>query len=201
MAKTFGGIELGGTLGGYEILNIPVNKLPQEVASAVGIANSNPLLGATYNPLWYVGKQTVNGVNYLFIAEDIRTTKNKDKSIVGLVINVPPGENSIKGEGAKVVRIIESAELTPEIQTAFTAVEKPLCGISLKPVIYLGKQIARGENHFFICEAKAIYSGAQPHAVIFGINIFEGKPSFVGLMPIGAEKKDQPTLFGYAFTW
>jgi len=30
MAKNFGGIELGGTFGGYEILNIPANKLPQE---------------------------------------------------------------------------------------------------------------------------------------------------------------------------
>ena len=201
MAKKFGGIELGEAFGGYEIVNQPADKLPQEVASAVGVANSNPLLGATYNPLWYVGNQTVNGVNYLFIAEDIRTTKNKDKSIVGLVINVPPGENSIKGEGAKVVRIIESAELTPEIQTAFTAVEKPLCGISLKPVIYLGKQIVRGENHLFICEAKAIYPGAQPHAVILGINIFEGKPSIVGIMPISAVAKDEQTLFGYAFTW
>ena len=93
---------------------------------------------------------------------------------------MPPGENSIKGKGAKVVRIIESAELTPEIQTAFTAVEI----ISLKPVIYLGKQIVRGENHLFICEAKAIYPGAQPRAVILGINIFEGKPSIVGIVPI-----------------
>ena len=99
MAKKFGGIELGETFGGYEIVNQPADKLPQDVASAVGAVNSTPLLGATYNPLWYVGKQTVNGVNHLFIAEDIRSTKNKDKSIVGLVINVPPGEGSIKGEG------------------------------------------------------------------------------------------------------
>ena len=201
MTKKIGGIELGETFGGYEIVNQPADKLPQEVASAVGVVNSNPLLGATYNPLWYVGNQTVNGVNYLFIAEDIRATKNKDKSIVGLVINVPPGENSIKGEGAKVDIIIERAGLAPEIQTAFTAVEKPLCGISLKPVIYLGKQIVCGENHYIICEATAIYPGAQPHAVILGINIFEGKPSIVGIMPISAVAKDEQTLFGYAFTW
>ena len=201
MTKKFGGIELGEAFGGYEIVNQPADKLPQEVASAVGVANSNPLLGATYNPLWYVGKQVVNGVNHLFIAEDIRTTKNKDKSIVGLVINVPPGEHAMQGEGAKVERIIESAELSPEIQTAFTAVEKPLCGISLKPVVYIGKQIVRGENHYMVCEAKAIYPNAQPHAVIFVFNIFEGKPSMVGIMPISAVAKDQPTLFGYAFSW
>ena len=68
-------------------------------------------------------------------------------------------------------------------------------------MIYLGKQIVRGENHYIICEAKAIYPGAQPHAVIFGINIFEGKPSIVEIMPISAVAKDAQTLFGYAFTW
>ena len=82
MTKKFGGIELGETFGGYEIVNQPADKLPQEVASAVGVVNSNPLLSATYNPLWYVDNQTVNGVNYLFIAEDIRATKNKDKLFV-----------------------------------------------------------------------------------------------------------------------
>lgn len=97
MAKKFGGIELGGTLGGFEIINQPANKLPQDLASAIGIVNSEPLLGATYNPIWLWGKQLVNGVNYLFIAEDIRSTKNKDKSIVGLIINIPPGEGTVNG--------------------------------------------------------------------------------------------------------
>ena len=201
MAKKFGGIELGEAFGGYEIVNQPTTQLPQDVASAVSAANSNPLLGATYNPLWYVGKQTVNGVNHLFIAEDIRSTKNKDKSIVGLIINVPPGEHAVQGAGAKIDRIIESEKLAPEIQNAFTTVEKGLTGVSFKPVVYIGKQVARGENHYIVCEAKTIYLGAQPHAVIFAFNIFEGKPSIVGILPISAGAKDEQTLFGYAFNW
>ena len=199
MAKKFGGIELGGVLGGYEIVNIPANKLPQEVASAMGAANSAPLLGATYNPIWYIGKQVVNGVNHLFIAEDIRTTKNKDKSIVGLVINVPPGEHAAQGEGAKVVRIIESEELQPEVQAAFSTVEKGLVGVSYKPVMYIGSQVVRGVNHFIVCEAKTIYPGAQPYAVVLCVNIFEGKTSLVGIAPISSNEKE--TLCGYAFTW
>lgn len=199
MAKKFGGIELGGVLGGYEIVNIPANKLPQDAASAMGVANSAPLLGATYNPIWYVGKQLVNGTNYLFIAEDIRTTKNKDKSIVGLVINVPPGEHAMQGEGAKVVRIIESEELSPEVQAAFSTVEKGLVGVSYKPVMYIGSQVVRGVNHFIVCEAKTIYPGAQPYAVVLCVNIFEGKTSLVGIAPISSNEKE--TLCGYAFTW
>ena len=198
MAKKFGGIELGGVLGGYEIVNIPANKLPQEAASAMGTANGD-LLGATFSPIWYVGKQLVNGTNYLFIAEEIRTTKNQDKHIVGLVINVPPGEHSMQGEGAKVVNIIESEELVPEVQAAFSTVEKGLVGVSYKPVMYIGSQVVRGVNHFIVCEAKTIYPGAQPYAVVLCVNIFEGKTSLVGIAPISSNEKE--TLCGYAFTW
>ena len=201
MAKKFGEIELGGTLGGYEIINQPADKLPQDLASAISIVNSNPLLGATYNPLWLWGKQPVNGVNYLLIAEDIRTTKNKDKSIVGLIINIPPGEGAIKGEGAKIVRVIDNEKLDEEVELAFTEVTKELKGMSYKPVMYLGKQPVRGENHYILCEAKVIYPGAQPYAIILGINIFEGKPAVVSILPLSSGTKDSLTLFGYAFTW
>jgi len=196
----FGEIELGKTFGGYEIINKPADKLPQDLTSAIGIVNSNPLLGATYNPLWLWGKQVVNGVNYFFIAEDIRTTKNKDKSIVGLIINIPPGEGSIKGENAKIVRVIESEKLPENVELAFTEVIKELRGVSFKPVAYIGNQVVRGENHYILCEAKVIYPAAQPRAVVLGINIFEGKPSVACIIPIGSTT-DTPTLFGYAFTW
>ena len=198
MAKKFGSIELGGALGGYEIVNTPASKLPQEAASAIGAANSN-MLGATFTPVWYVGKQLVNGVNYLFVAEDIRATKNKDTSIVGIVVNVPPGEGAIKGEGAKIARVIESEELSPEVTAAFAEAEKGLVGVSYKPVMYIGSQIVRGVNHYIVCEARVIYPGARPKAVIMAVNIFEGKASVAGIAPIGAAKDTE--LFGYAFTW
>lgn len=203
MGKKFGGIELGGELGGYEILNIPCTSLPQEIASAICVVNSNPLLGATYNPIWLVGRQVVNGTNYLFIAEDIRATKNKDKSIVGLVINVPPGEGSFKGENAEVVRVIDSVELDSELRVAFEKLteSKEFTGISLKPVIYIGKQITRGGTYYIVCESKAIYPNAQPRAVIVGINLFNGEYSLDSILPIGSGDIENSTLFGYAFTW
>lgn len=197
----FGEIELGKTFGGYEIINKPANRLPQDLASAIGIVNSTPLLGATYNPLWLWGKQPVNGVNYFFIAEDIRATKNKDKSIVGLIINIPPGEGAVRGEGAKIVRIIEDEKLSEEVELAFKEVVQELRGMSYKPVAYMGKQVVRGENHYILCEAKVIYPGAQPRAVVVGINIFENKPSIACILPIGNATDDTPSLFGYAFTW
>ena len=198
MAKTFGGIELGGTLGGYEIVNIPATKLPQDVASAVSNLNTN-LLGATFNPIWYIGKQTVNGVNHLFIAEEIRVTKDKNKRIVGLVINVPPGENAIKGEGATVERIIESEKLPAGVEEAFATIEKGIIGVSYNSVMYLGKQTVKGENHYILCEARTIYPYTNPFAAVMCINIFEGKPSLVAVKPIAKEEKE--SICGYAFTW
>ena len=200
MAKKFGGIELGGVLGGYGIVNIPANKLPQEVASAMGAANSTPHLGATYNPIWYVGKQMVNGTNYLFIAEDIRTTKNKDKFIVGLVVNVPPGEHATQGEGAKVVRIIESEELDSEVQTAFEVAEKGLTGVGYKPVMYVGKKTSvLGVNHYIVCEGKILYPNAQPFAAIMCVNILGKESALVGVAPISPNAPEG--ICGYSFTW
>ena len=67
--------------------------------------------------------------------------------------------------------------------------------------MYIGKQITRGENHYIVCETKVIYPGAQPRAVILVINIFGGKSSVVGILPISAGTKEEQTLFGYAFIW
>lgn len=197
-AEKFGGVELGGEFGGYTIVDKSAAKLPQDAATAIGAAN-NGVLGVTYNPIWYIGQQIVNGTNHLFIAEDIRTTKNKDMYIVGLVINVPPGEHATQGEGARVVRIIESEELQPEVQAAFADAEKHLLGVSYKPILYIGSQVVRGVNHYIVCAAKGIYPGAQPYAAVMCLNIFEGKTSVVGIAPISPGEKEM--LCGYAFTW
>ena len=70
----FGGIELGGALGGYEIINKPASTLPQDLASAISVVNAGKL-GATYDPLWLVGKQLVNGMKFVskFVALKMQT--------------------------------------------------------------------------------------------------------------------------------
>lgn len=194
----FGGIELGGEFGGYEIVNAPANSLPQDVASAVVIVNSG-ILGATYLPIWYVGKQVVNGINHFLICEQVRATKNKDRGIVGLVINIPPGEGAMKGEGASVVKIIEEEKLPADVQAAFETAAKSLVGVSYKAIAYIGRQVVRGVNHYIMCEGRAIYPGAEPFAAVMAVNVFGGNVSVVGVAPIKAV--GDKSLFGYAFTW
>lgn len=196
MEKKFGGIELGELFGGYEIVGIPATSLPEDVASAVGAINGG-LLGATYQPIFYVGRQVVNGVNHLFIAEEIRVTKNQKKMIVGLIINVPPGEGAGRGEGAKVVQIVEEADLPADVQIAFDTAVKHLVGVAYKPLAYIGKQVVKGVNYHVIAEARGIYPGAEPYAAVVTINVFEGNTSIVGIAPLANDNG----LCGYAFTW
>lgn len=200
-AEKFGGVELGGEFGGYTIVDTSAAKLPQDAATAIGAAN-NGVLGATYNPIWYIGHQLVNGTNHLFVAEAVRSTKDRDTSIVGLVVNVPAGEGYLSGKGAKA-RVIESDTLDPEVKDAFTSVTKELLGVDYKPVLYVGRQIVHGTNHYIVCEARGVYPGAKPYAAVMCINICDGNASLVSITPINASAgtKTATGMFGYAFTW
>lgn len=177
----FGGIERGGFLGGYEIVNCSCTSLPQDAATAMSSINST-LLGATFDPLWYVGSQLVNGTNYLFIAKELRVTAASKPMIVGLVVNVPPAPNQ---DDAKIVRIIErDSQMPPEAVTAFAQVEKSLVGVSYRPVLYIGQQVVKGMNYYIACEAKGIYPDAEPYPVIMCINVFQQCASIVTIEKI-----------------
>ena len=193
MGKVFNGIELGELLGGYEIVNKPANELPQDLTSAVSNINGG-ILGATYQPIWYVGHQLVNGTNHLLICKEIRSTKDKNTCIVGLVINI-----SASGKDATVVEIIEEAKLSAEVQVAFLAAEKQLVGVGYKPLAYVGSQVVKGVNHYLICQAKGIYPNSTPYAVVMCINVFENQVSVIGVAPLPT--KTEEMICGYAFTW
>lgn len=176
-----GGITFSDLLGGYEIVNESASKLPQDVASGFHGAVSE-LLGATYTPIWYVGKQLVNGVNHFLICKEIRiSAKHPVPMVVGLVFNIPAGEGACKGEGAKVVRIIEEADLPAELRTIFDRAEKQLIGVGYKPIAYVGSQVVRGVNHYFICQAKGIYPDAEPYAVMMVVNFFKDEVTIVSI--------------------
>ena len=180
MCVNLGGITLGGELGGYELVNISAKSLPQPLASAIAEINAN-ILGATYEPLWYIGKQLVNGENHFFVCKEIRSTATKKPMIVGLVLNLPPGEGVTQGKGAHIVKVIESADLDEEAKCAFEKNVQQLMGVSYRPVAYAGKQIVRGVNHYIICEAKTLYPGAEPYAVMIILNIFKTDSSIVAI--------------------
>ena len=52
-----------------------MTKMPQKAATAWAGAFGEPLAGASFKPLLYLGDQLVNGTNYYFIAEETLATR------------------------------------------------------------------------------------------------------------------------------
>ena len=73
-------------LGGWNIDEIKSCNLPQKVASAF-TAVTGELVGADYQPVLYVGKQIVNGVNYCVVCVQKLVVPNGEKRLVKMVIN------------------------------------------------------------------------------------------------------------------
>lgn len=185
---TFGGIELGGKLGGWKVLNHSVSSLPQDLAS-VDFKN----FGAKFEPLWVVASQVVNGTNYLLICKETRSDLNSTKSIVGLIVNIPAG--SIDGKNARIVEVIEDTELVEgtnpddQVKQYLDGILKPngelICGVGLRYILYVGHKITKGINHIVFMERHVTALNAEPEAVLVEFNVFEGKASLYRMETIG----------------
>ena len=72
-------------LGGWNINDISPCNLPQRVASAFTGALEG-FLGASYEPLLYVGSQVVNGMNYAVIAKETTPTAGGSYEHIALIV-------------------------------------------------------------------------------------------------------------------
>lgn len=182
----FGAIELDKSFGGYELVNRPATSLPQDLATALSTVNQD-LLGATYIPIWYVGKQIVNGVNHKLICRQIKTTKDNAQAIVALTLNIPNGSN---GEKTTMVDITEEATLDEGLQYAFDMAVRPLVGAIYKPLAYVGKQIVKGTNYYFICSARRVHPDSIPYPAVVCVNQFDGAFMVVSIEPLIPQVSD-----------
>lgn len=192
---TCGAIELDPAFGCLEIINKSANSMPQDLATAFSEVNSG-LLGATYVPIWIVGRQLVNGWNYYLICDQVRSTRDSKTSVVNMVINIPPAQNDGTTLPAKIVEIIDEADLSEDLRVIFESTTKLLMGASYKPLAYVGKQVVHGMNYYFICEARGIYPNAVPYAVMMCINDMNGTSSIVSITPITKEETTPTSFLG-----
>ena len=179
-----GGLNLNeGGLGGWDLVNVPADKLPQRLATAIVAVNMN-LFGASYLPIRLVGTQVVNGMNYMVLCKQTLVTEHKTTNIVLAIINVPAGD--ITGKNATLVDVIKEAELPAEVKDAFDAAVGQLLGVNYTPLLYFGSQVVKGINYYILCEATGVYPNAVPEAVVMGVNAFEGTYSVVSIEPVSA---------------
>ncbi len=60
----------------------------------------------------------------------------------------------------------DTAALTAEQTAAFDAAMQGLTGVSYKPLALLSTQVVAGVNYRFLCEATAVYPGAEPYYAV-----------------------------------
>lgn len=61
------------------------------------------------------------------------------------------------------------------------AIDGKLIGATYKPIAYIGTQVVKGVNHFFIAEQTLVVATPERHIVIVTINEFDGSFSIVGI--------------------
>lgn len=187
MSEVLGGFKLGGELGGIKIVNTDCRKLPQRAASAMGMINEKAMFGATYDPLWYIGEQLVNGTNYMFVCRQVKSTRNANTSICIVVINVPTDGSN---KEPTIFRVIEEADMSQELHCLFRTATFN-CGIGYKPLIHIGSQVVAGENNFFIAEANIMYPGSIPYPVLIQIRTFMGVNIVEKIKKLGVSDEEE----------
>ena len=176
----FGGLNFGGKLGGWNLINHSATRLPEDLAS-VELVN----IGAKFEPIWLLASQIVNGINYMLVCEVTRTTLHQNKSIAVVVVNIPAG--SIGGKGATIREVIQDVDLVEGVpddiplEEYFQKALGNLTGVSYKPVMYVGSKITKGVNYSIIAEAQLIYPNSEPYAVAVEINVFQDEVSVVDI--------------------
>lgn len=91
-------------------------------------------------------------------------------------------QEETKKTGAIEFNIITDLTKPPQkVASAMSAIEtNELTGASYKPLMYVGTQIVRGVNYWFICEQTLVTARPEKHIVKLAVNEFQGKFELVG---------------------
>ena len=81
------------------------------------------------------------------------------------------------------INLIDQKELTsfPQKAASAWAALDGLTGASYKPILYVGTQVVKGVNHFFIAEQTVITRNPDRHIVLVNINEFNGNFKLVAV--------------------
>ena len=86
MPKNRKGARQMAVLGGWNLDDVKGCSLPQKAQSAFTAVMSD-LVGADYEPICYLGSQTVNGTNYRILCIKTPVVADGEKSVVKVIVN------------------------------------------------------------------------------------------------------------------
>ena len=189
--------------GSYEV-NVQIRRFPQKVATYFDEAMGK-LLGASYEPVAYLGSQTVNGINHAILCEQTLLTGRDTRNVVMAVVNE-------KDEGLSLVsveRVVESGdalgglavdvqtEIPEEARSAFDRAFEGFVGSRVEPFALLATQVTKGVDYVFAAELTPVSPNPVKTVAIVTVNGMTGEVSFVDLLT----SKHDALRLGYAFTW
>lgn len=88
-------------VGGWKLAPMADCNLPQQVATGFSEV-TQALVGATYEPVLYVGTQVVHGTNHMLICKQTLAAKGAPEHLVKMVLNQNCDDGSIVGQWAVV---------------------------------------------------------------------------------------------------
>lgn len=86
------------------------------------------------------------------------------KIVGGIELNVTTDLNKLPQKAASSLSLIE---------------DKERVGATFKCLVYVGKQVVRGTNYWFIAEETRMTANMDKHIVTIAVNEFEGKYEIV----------------------
>ncbi len=161
--------------GGWSIAGSPV--VTNEVKSLLEQATEG-MLGAEYDPVAYIGSQTVSGTNHAVLCRITPVVPDAEAAYSVVIIY-----EDLQGK-AEIAEILDSeakAPAVPEggITGGWTETESPvvteeakatlekaagnLDGAEYTPVALLATQVVSGMNYSILCEITAVSPEAGPH--------------------------------------
>ena len=78
--------------------------------------------------------------------------------------------------GISIEIITDLTKLPQNVASAMSTLENAeIVGASYKALIYLGRQVVKGMNHYFIAEQTLMTAGLDKHIVIIAVNEYNGE--------------------------
>ena len=165
-------------LGGWKI-NPVINAMPQKVATAFSEA-ANTLVGASYEPICYLGSQVANGTNHAVVAKQTLVIPGAKANIVIMKFNekgmdchlyaIEPIIEDGGQFGGYVVDPKVGDDIDENALKSFNDVTAGWCGVAIHPVALLASKVVKGINLTFLCSVTGIYPGAEAEAKLVTVN-------------------------------
>jgi hypothetical protein len=179
-------------LGGWEV-DLAIGKFPQKVACALSVMD---LVGSTYEPVAYLGRQVVNGVNHAVLAFQHILSSTPSTNLVLMIIHEDPKEKDQVCVLRSVERVLSQSSATAlggrqlffntdipaEATTALEEATKTTLGIEVKPIALLGRQIVKGVNFVLLAETAPVVPDGQKELSLITVNSLDH--SHVGVTPL-----------------